>query len=149
MADGGVAVSNRVIARSSFGRFIQACSIAGENMMRDMAEDGAQLSRELAPKGAKDDPRTPHLADAITAHHTATSAQWQATARHALAQELGGAAHLQSGWVHFFWEREGREWEPGWNMINHPGNPAHPYLRPAYEAIMGRWMEYARRHFPR
>lgn len=144
-----MAVSNRVVARDSFGQFIAACNIAGEQMMRDMADDGAELSRRLAPKGAKDDPRTPHLADAITAHYTATTAQWQATARHALAQELGSVRHPQTGWVSFFWEKEGRDWEPGPNIIDHPGNPPHPYLRPAYEAIMGRWMEYARRYYPR
>lgn len=145
---GEIAVSNRVVARNSIGRFLAECELAGEMMMRDMSEDGAALSRSLAPKGAKRDPRTPHLRDAITASSSATSAHWEADARHALAQEKGGAAHRQSGYARFFWEREGREWEPGSNQINHPGNPAHPYLRPAYEIIMGRWMEYARRYYP-
>lgn len=146
---GDVAVSNRVLARDSFGRFIAACEAAGADMMRDMAEDGAALSRTLAPKGTKPDPRTTRLTDSITASSTETSAHWQADARHALAQEKGGRPHEITGWVNFFWEKEGRDWEPGPNRIQHPGNPAHPYLRPAYEVIMGRWMEYARRYYPR
>lgn len=146
---GDVAVSNTVIARSDIGRFISLCEEAGARMMADIANDGANLSRELAPKGVKDDPRTPHLADSIVAESTSTAARWKATARHALAQELGSIRHPQSGWVHFFWEKEGREWEPGPNIIDHPGNPPHPYLRPAYEAMMARWMVYARRHYPR
>jgi hypothetical protein len=146
---GSVAVSNRVIARDTFGRFIAQCELAGEEMMHDMAEDGAALSRTLAPKGTKKDPRTPHLRDSITASSSGTSAHWEANARHALAQEKGGAPHPQTGWASFFWEKEGRDWEPGPNTISHPGNPAHPYLRPAYEIIMGRWMEYARRYYPR
>lgn len=146
---GTVAVSNRVIARNTFGQFIAECELARENMLRDMAEEGAALSRSLAPQGTKNDPRTVHLRDAITAKSTATAAHWEANARHALAQEKGGAPHTQTGWAQFFWEKEGREWQPGPNRISHPGNPAHPYLRPAYEIIMGRWMQYARRYYPR
>lgn len=146
---GEVAVSNRVVARDSFGLFIRACEVAGENMMRDMANDGAQLSRDFAPKGFRDDPRTPHLVDTISASYTATSAHWQATARHALAVEFGSSRHYQTGWARFFWEKEGREWEPGRNLIDHPAVGAHPYLRPSYDIIMARWMNYARRYYPR
>lgn len=144
----GIAVSNHVIARNAFGQFIRQVEVAGPETMADIARDGAQLSRDLAPVGHKNDPRTPHLRDSIRGVARGTTAHWEATARHALPQETGGAAHLQTGEVSFFWEREGRDWTPGPNQINHPGNPAHPYLRPAYEAMMGRWMNYARRYYP-
>lgn len=141
-------MSNTVIARDSFGRFVSAIKAGGAEMMADMARDGADLSRAYAPKGGKPDARTPRIVDSIFEQHTSTTAQWGSTARHALPQETGGVPHLQRGDVSFFWEREGRRWRPGQNMINHPGNPAQPYLRPAYENIMARWMDYARRHFP-
>lgn len=142
------AVTNKVIARDSIGRFIAECEAGGEAMMEAMMNDGVKLSRAMAPKGHKDDPRTSRLVDSIDGTFDANSAQWWADARHALAQELGAAPHQISGWVNFFWEKEGRDWEPGPNRINHPGNPAHPFLRPAYESIMSRWMNYARKYFP-
>lgn len=146
---GTIATSNRVIARDQMGLFVSLCDQAGANMMRDMANDGAELSRAMAPKGAKADPRTPHLADSITSRSSGNSAHWQADARHALAVEFGAAPHPITGYVSFFWQREGRYWKPGRNMISHPGNRSQPYLRPAYEVIMGRWMEYARKYYPR
>lgn len=142
------AVTNEVIARDNFGRFISEIEAGGEQMMRAMMEDGIELSRAMAPKGAKDDPRTPKLVDSIDGTYSGTRASWWADARHALAQELGAVPHEITGWVNFFWEREGRDWDPGPNRINHPGNAPQPYLRPAYEMVMGRWMEYARRFFP-
>lgn len=142
------AVSNKVIARDNFGRFISEIEAGGEKMMEAMMEDGMKLSRALAPKGVKDDPRTPKLVDSIDGTYTATTAQWWADARHALAQEFGAVPHEITGWVNFFWEREGRDWEPGPNRIQHPGNAAQPYLRPAYESVMRRWASFARRYLP-
>jgi hypothetical protein len=118
-------------------------------MMRDMAEDGAAVVAHARAEGHQGRPAHPALRRRYHGgSSTATSAHWEANARHALAQEKGGRPHEQTGWVNFFWEKEGRDWEPGPNRIHHPGNPAHPYLRPAYEIIMGRWMEYARRYYP-
>jgi hypothetical protein len=145
---GDIAVSNKVIARDEFGRFISECKIAGENTMRDIAEKGADLSRQLAPKGHKPDPRTRRLVEAITSSYTATTAHWEADARHAIAQEQGAGPHEISGNVSFFWEKMGRMWRPGKNMIQHPGNRAQPYLRPAYQIMMATWMDYARRYYP-
>lgn len=145
---GDIAVSNKVIARDEFGRFIAECRMAGELTMRDLAEKGAELSRVMAPKGHKPDPRTPRIVDSIRSSYTATTAHWEADARHALYQEKGAPPHAIPGDVSFFWEKMGRMWRPGHNIIAHPGNPAHPYLRPAYEIIMATWMSYAKRYFP-
>lgn len=146
---GELAVSNRVIMRDNFGRFRRECELAMGETIKQAVEDGAQLSRDLAPVGHKRDPRTTKLKDSITAVVVSrTQGYWQASARHALAQELGAAPHEIPGEVHFFWEREGRWWEPGTNTINHPGNAAQPYLRPAYQAIMNRIMSIAKRYYP-
>lgn len=144
-----VAVSNRVVVRNSIGRFRQACSDAAEETIREAVEEGAALSRSLAPVGHKNDPRTVHLKDSVESEVLSrTSGQWKSTARHALAIEKGAVPHPITGWVSFFWENEGRDWTPGPNEIQHPGNSAQPYLRPAYETIMRRIMSIAREKYP-
>ncbi len=146
---GDFAVSNRVVSRNGLGRFISRCEEAAEATARQLVEDGADLSRDLAPVGHKPDHRTIPLAQSIESKMlSATSGVWRATARHALAIEHGSVPHEITGNVHFWWEREGRWWEPGENIIAHPGNAAQPYLRPAYEQIMRKAMTVARAKYP-
>lgn len=131
------------------GRFIARCEEAATATVKDLIEDGADLSREMAPVGVKDDPRTIPLAQSIeTRMLSSTAGVWMATARHALPIELGAARHDITGNVKFWWEREARWWKPGDNIIDHPGNAPQPYLRPAYEIIMARAMQVARKHYP-
>lgn len=149
MADMGIAVSNRVIARNSMGQFIAACEKGATATVERAIQKGATLSRAMAPKGHKPDPRTIPLAASIKSEMvSATAGHWYADARHALPQELSAAPHEITGRVSFFWEREGRQWHPGDNMIQHPGNPAQPYLRPAYKVVMGEIMAIAAEEFP-
>jgi hypothetical protein len=149
------AVSNRVVSRNRIGRFISDCEQAAEATARQLVEDGADLSRKMAPVGSRPDSRTIPLAQSIeTKMLSRTSGVWRATARHALAQELGAGPHLILGspYLHFFWESAGRWWVPGLmgepDIINHPGNAPQPYLRPAYEIIMRRAMAVARQKYP-
>ena len=158
---GDVAVSNRVIARSAIGRFIEDCSRAAHETVREMVEEGAQLSRDMAPVGVKHDSRTLPLAQSIVPQmFSRTSGGWVATARHSLAQELGARPHTIEGNpdLSFFWEERGRRFIPAQDyygrpgmvtVVNHPGNPPQPYLRPAYERIMVRWSRIAKRYYPR
>jgi hypothetical protein len=143
------AVSNRVVSRNGLGQFIRECEQAAERTARDLVERGAELSRNFAPVGHKVDPRTIPLAQSIESRMiSSTSGEWFATARHALPVEFGAGPHEITGQVHFWWENEGRWWEPGDNMINHPGNPAQPYLRPAYEIVMGMAIDVADENYP-
>jgi hypothetical protein len=138
-----------VIARSNIGRFISQCEEAATATVKDAIKEGARLSKEFAPHGSKPDPRTKTIRDSIDHRMTgATRGEWYADARHALPQETGAAPHDITGYVSFFWEKEGRDWEPGPNTIHHPGNAPQPYLRPAYEIVMSRVMEIAKRHYP-
>lgn len=140
---GHVAVSQRVIARNRFGQFRAALSEAATATVKDAIDDGAAASRALAPMD------TGRLAGSIESEMTgATSGHWFSDVAYALHQEFGTKRHRQTGWVNFFWEKAGRDWVPGENEINHPGNPPHPYLRPAYEAVMARIMQIARRNYP-
>jgi len=149
-----IAVATRVFARSELGRFIAACKGGETAAVEELVSDGAELSRGLAPKD------TGELAASIGwVMLSATSGTWYATARHALPQEFGGAPHVIMGdpTLHFYWEEEGRMWVPASefygqaglvDIINHPGNPAQPYLRPAYHAIMAKSLSVLDRHMP-
>lgn len=156
----GVAVSSPVLARNSMGEFIAACERGAEKTVKDAIEEGAALSRTFAPIGHKHDKRTVPLQQAI---HTRmlgrTRGEWYARARHALAQEKGAAPHpiYGSPGLNFYWEAAGRRFVPAseyyhqpglQTVVNHPGNPAHEYLRPAYEAVMRRVMAIAKRNYP-
>lgn len=155
-----IAVSNRVIARNGIGQFRVACERAAERTIKRAVNDGAELSRSFAPVGPKHDERTIPLAASIKARMTgSTSGEWYSTARHALPQEFGAGPHVIAGNPHlrFFWEAAGRMFvpaeefyhQPGLvSIVNHPGNPASPFLRPAYNQVMGRIMAIARAEFP-
>jgi hypothetical protein len=156
----GIAVSNRVISRNGIGRFIAECEQGATGTVQDAIDRGADLSRSLAPVGHKVDKRTIPLKDSISSAMTsATSGHWVAAARHALAQEFGAGPHVIAGspGLSFYWEEAGRMFVPAeiyYNtpgkvtIVNHPGNPAQPYLRPAYEVVMGEIMSIAAANYP-
>lgn len=150
-----VAVSNRVIARNSIGRFIRDCEQAAERTAEKLVETGAKLSREYAPVGSKPDPRSIPISQSIVSKMLSrTAGVWQALSAHALHQEFGTSPHTMYGnpYFSFFWEEEGRMWEPGLfrerDIINHPGNPPQPFLRPAYEEVMGMATTVADAEYP-
>lgn len=144
-----VAFSNRVVVRNNLGRFIADCEGAATRTVKRAVEEGEALSKELAPTGVKHDHRTVTLREGMFSEVLSrTSGRWGCAARHALAIELGAGPHPISGRVKFFWEEEGRWWTPGDNTINHPGNAAQPYLRPAYKVIARRAIEIAAEEYP-
>lgn len=156
-----VGFSNRVVARNDIGRFIRDCEQAGEATIKEMIDDGVKMSRNMAPVGHKHDPRTAPLRDSFfTQMLSRTSGVWGNFARHALPIEKGARPHPIFGnpALGFFWEAMRRRWipaaiyygDPGAvDMVNHPGNAAQPFLRPAYEIISARAMQIARKHYPR
>jgi hypothetical protein len=144
-----VATSNHVILRNQFGQFIKAIEAGNGAALTEALEDGVELSRSFAPKGRKRDKRTPSIQDSMFIRRVSRiEGYWGSSARHALVQERGGPPHPITGRVSFFWEKKARWWKPGPNEISHPGNPPHPYLRPAYDIIMARLPEYIRKHAP-
>jgi hypothetical protein len=150
-----VGVSNRVVVRNNIGRFISECQAAGVRTVDEILDEGVELSREYAPVGSKPDPRTVPLKDGFFVQKLSpTSGVWGNFARHALAIERGARPHVITGnpTMQFYWEAERRMWVPGLfgptDIINHPGNDAQPYLRPAYRTVMRKAMDIARRHYP-
>lgn len=155
-----LAVSNRVVARNGIGQFLSACERGAEETVKESIRRGEQLSKRLAPEGVKADPRTLPLKAAMFSQMTGrTSGTWGNFARHALPIEFGAVPHDIPANVSFFWEKMGRMWMwpeeylrrtgfPGADPIHHPGNAAQPYLRPAYEIVMGQVMSIARAKYP-
>lgn len=146
---GNVEAHAHVVARNGIGQFVRDVEGAATSTVKDAIEEGADLSRTLAPVGKKPDGRTVKLKDSITTEMLSrTQGRWTSRARHTLAIEKGAAPHEITGDVSFFWEKHWRMWEPGENMIQHPGNAAQPFLKPAYDAVSRRLMSIARRHYP-
>ncbi len=137
------------------GAFIADCENAARETIEDLVTEGAALSKSLAPVGGKADPRTLTIRESIEpVVISRTSGLWRATARHAMAQERGASAHSIVGnpFLAFYWEAEGRDWEPGLmgvpDVVSHPGHGAQPYLKPAYEVIFRKAIITADRHYP-
>jgi hypothetical protein len=148
-------VSNRVVVRDGIGRFIAECEAAASRTVDDILDEGVELSRQMAPVGSKPDPRTVSLREGFFVQKLGrTAGVWGNFARHALAIEKGARPHTIEGrpFMRFYWEEARRMWIPGLfgeqDIINHPGNDAQPYLRPAYRTVMNRAMDIARRHYP-
>lgn len=104
--------TTRVIARNSFGEFIRKCELAGERTMEEAVMEGARLSKAMAPRGKKPDPRSrTKLWRSIEPYMlTATSGGWGSDHRAALPQEKGARPHKIPGNpdLHFWWNRMGR-----------------------------------------
>lgn len=161
MATGGYTVSNRVTMRDDFGRFIASLGPAGERTIKDAIEEGARLSRADAPVGHKSDSRGVPLKDSIfTRMVSATSGEWYSISHHAAPIEFGARPHPIYGNpdLSFYWEEAGRRFipasefyrQPGLvTVVNHPGNAAQPFLRPARDLIAKRLTQIARKHYGR
>src|SRR4051794_14622005 len=108
-----VAMTNEVRFRSHLGRFAALMEEGAYKTMEDAKDDGVRVAKSLAPTSWEYDPRTVKLKQSITGTATAGKAVWGSGARHALPQEYGSVPHLQTGRVTFWWENEGRMWEPG------------------------------------
>lgn len=155
-----IGVSTRVIARDEFGLFIAECEMAGQRTVEKAVDEGARLARDFAPIGHKHDTRTVPLHQSIkTRMRGRTAGEWYSTARHALPQEFGAGPHLITGspGLSFYWESAGRWFVPASEfyheankitIVNHPGNPSHPFLRPSYAAVMNRIMSIAKGEYP-
>jgi hypothetical protein len=145
---GEIAVSNEVLLRDGFGRFIRECEDAGKQTIQDAVDKGYALSMQMAPESGQADPRSVSIKGGMWKEASGTRGRWGTLARHGMAVELGTRRHPQTGNVSFFWAKEGREWEPGDNMIDHPATRAQPFLKPAYRAVMKQVMAIMRKNYP-
>lgn len=147
----GLAVSNHVVVRDDFGRFIKACNDAAAKVVDDAIDTGVALSAGYAPTGYRADPRTAKLHDSFFAERISrTQGYWGNDARHALFVEFGTNAHPISGHLEFFWEKYFRMFIPSGEIdtVQHPGTHEQPYLRPAYKVVQGMIPGMMRKYYP-
>lgn len=150
------ATSRSVIARDSFGQFARELDRAGTATLRDMVQDGAKLAKRLAPKGKKRDPRYGvRLGESIIPiMYSDREGAWGSDLPYAMVRERGGAGWPISGNLNFWWENApggARRFgtAPGRvSTVWHPATAGTHYFEESYQAIMARWMQYARRHYP-
>jgi HK97 gp10 family phage protein len=143
-----------VVARSNIGRFISEMEMAGQQTTEEMVRQGAAAAKRNAPVGSRPDRRSIPIRESIYwVMRGRTQGSFGASARHAIFQEKGTRPHTMVGnpTFHFFWENMGRWWVPGAygeiDYINHPGNPAQPFLEPALLSVMARWRRIAARYY--
>lgn len=125
--------------RSNLGRFASLIEHGSEGMARDMVETTARFAHEAAPvgPGRKDYGRREKLTSTIEGRMTsATAGVVEATAGHALPQEMGAGPHeipnaFGSG-----------------HPVMHPGNAPQPYIRPALARLRPLIPAMLRKHYP-
>lgn len=123
-------ISTRFIVRDDMGRFKADCLAAATAVVRDCLDAGVAAARVAAPE------RTGLLRGSFVDEILSrTSGHFLNTADYALYQDQGAGPHPLPGNVTFWWENEGRFWEPGDNTISHPGNPATHFMDAGYDAM--------------
>jgi hypothetical protein len=135
-------MSSRVQSRNGIGQFAAECSAAAVATAAEMTTDGTKAAKALAPK------RSGALANSIYPIYMGKAGRWATGMYYAMFQEEGAGPHQLPGNVSFFWEKMGRQWTPGYNLINHPGNPATRFMRRSYQIVAARAMAIARKHYP-
>lgn len=152
MAD--VAVSNHVIVRDEFGRFIRDIEEAATKSVEDALDVGIAAARVKAPM------KTGRLRGLfVPAILSRTSGVFLNEAPYAMAQDQGARPHPIDAHVSFFWDKMGRRWmwpetyekvtkHPGADPIHHPGNPATGFMLAGYEAIARAMPGILQRRYP-
>lgn len=149
-----------LVFRSETGQFLAKAELAGQETVREAAEEGARLARENAPIGHKHDKRSVTIQAGITYHMiAATQARIVSLARHSQAVEFGSRPHEITGNpdLSFYWEERGKQFVPArifYNdptaitRVNHPGNDSQPFMRPSYDIVKHDIVSIARKHYP-
>ena len=122
-------VSNQVGVRNDMGRFIADIEAAAPKLIQASLNAGEEVAI------ANTNVDTGRLAGSFfTRLVSRTQGHLGNPVPYAKWQDEGGDPHEQEGWVSFFWEKRGRMWNPGNNLINHPGNDGTGFMLKGYNA---------------
>lgn len=151
---GTLVVSRQLTVRDRSGAFIADCAGAASKSIAEAIQQGAAISRSMAPV------KTGTLAGSIApVQLSRTTGVWGTDIFYAMYQEKGAGPHEIPSRVSFYWERMGRQWMwpetyliktgfPGADPINHPGNPAQPFLEPAYDMMKHKLVRIMAKYYP-
>lgn len=135
-------VSNSVLPRDGFGRFIADVEGAATKVVEDALDAGVDAARAQAPI------RTGRLRGSFKpAIISRTEGLFVNTAPYAEFQDQGAGPHNIDAHVSFFWDKMGRKWMwpetylrktgyEGADPIHHPGNPATHFMLAGYKAAV-------------
>lgn len=156
-----------------FGTFSKRVEAAVEAAVVELVEEGADISRELAPEGNMSSPNTRPPGRLKRSIYTYRKSRfvggWGSDEPHADAVEFGAGSHpifgnpklsfratggkdkrrTQSKRTGRFlkqYDYTGKIISP--TYVNHPGNEAQPYLRPALEEIKARFVDTIKSYMP-
>lgn len=150
----GVAVSNHVIVRDEFGRFIRDIEESATKSVEDALDVGIAAAKTRAPV------RTGRLRGSfVPAILSRTSGVFLNEAPYAMPQDQGARPHSIDAHVGFFWDKMGRKWmwpetylrvtgHAGADPIRHPGNPATHFMLTGYAAIVRAMPGILQRNYP-
>lgn len=135
----GIHATTEVHLRDNFGAFIAACDAAATRSVQEAMVEGTRVARAMAPSGParQDYGRRPKLKANIWGHMISSrSARIVATPGHALPQEKSAGPHpIPNAFGRGI-------------TVQHPGNAAQPYLRPALAAIARMLPPVMKRNYP-
>jgi hypothetical protein len=130
----------RVYARMDTGRFLDRLAVAERAAVRETVDEGMAVARALAPK------KSGAMAASIAPTYGTSGGSWSVGTDHWRFTEDGAIPHKITGWVNFFWVREGRDWDPGPNTIKHPGIRARHFMRRSYKIAAPKLLQRIRRN---
>ena len=137
--------------RDDSGRWVDHCHAAAVQSAEEAVAEGIRVAQMIAPR------KTGHMAATIRAQQTyeyevantlhVTSA-FSVGSDHWHFQEYGTLPHDITGMVSFYWEKQHRRWQPGTNVISHPGNRATHFMVRGNEAARDALEHAVRRNYP-
>lgn len=127
--------TNSVTLRDGRGRFLDRYQEKKRRAAEALGQEGARVAFALASK------KSGRMASSITSTSGTSGFSWTVRAPYWKYQEEGTRPHDITGWVRFWWMKEGRPWTPGTNTIRHPGNRAVHFMRDSFERIQPQVIE--------
>jgi hypothetical protein len=135
---GKIRLGLKVNFRGGGGLFIRATDSRKRVAVGEIADVGEEAARELAPF------RTGALRGSIHGIPDGNVARLFSTDPKAQLLEEGSPEHFIEGnpWLKFYWEREGRDYEPGFKLgksgpdiVNHPGFDGFWFMEGGWDAM--------------
>lgn len=142
------------LLHNGYDEFVERCKLAAFQSVDEMRQIGERRARVYAPV------KTTALRGAMRSRmRSRTEGEVSNAKPYALPQELGASPHPITGFLNFFWEKIGRMFvwnNPAYNnwneaegaTVRHPGNRAHPYIRPALRYAISQWRRILPRYYP-
>ncbi len=144
---GAIHVSPEIRYRDRSGQFLAECDGAAAEAVKATGEEGKSIAMAMAPVGSEPDERDIPIVAGLEFYMTgATSGVIVSKSGHSLPQEFGAGPHSIGAPGQYLHNPFNQFSARG--PVQHPGNPAQPFLRPAYNVIRRKMTEIMARFYP-